>query len=66
MDVEECSHDVTLLSEWSGGDNSMQREAVESTASSATSTKQPMKSMLTDRMKKDEEAHAHTGLIKAT
>jgi len=25
-----------------------------------------MKSMLTDQMKKDEEAHIHTGLIKAT
>jgi len=50
--------------EWRGQQHA--KEAVESTASSATTTKQPMKSMLTDRMKKDEEAHTHTGLIKAT
>jgi len=52
--------------EWRGQQHA--REAVESTASSATSTIQALSSLGTAQSISDEEEHgrAHTGLIKAS
>jgi len=55
-----------ITMEWRGQQHA--REAVESTASSATSTIQAVSSLGTAQSRSDEEEHgrAHTGLIKAS